>query len=221
MPRLPLRPLLALAFLTAALVAAEAHATVDGVWTLIPQARSNENEMLAVDAVHQRVFRFGGLNEAATNTLSELVMLPSPHWVDLVPTGARPPVRMDGTLVYDSADDQLVLFGGVDAPASYNDVWTVNLSGTPQWTQLTPAGAPPSPRSSHTAIYDPVRQQMVVFGGDLWSLSLSGVPTWTPLAASGSAPPLPAGSSAVYDPVGDRMLLFGGSPSTGQGWNLT
>ena len=222
MPRLSaLRSLLCLSLLAVGIPTSYVHATVDGVWESIPQARSNFAEMVAVDPVHQRVFRFGGSNEATTNTLSELVMTPTPHWVDLVSMGVRPPVRELGSLVYDALNDRLVLFGGRDIPVLHNDVWTFDLSGAPHWTPITPAGAPPSPRASHSAIYDPIRQRMVMFGGDLWELSLSGIPTWAPLAASGTAPPVPTGSSAVYDPVDDRMLVFGGSPSLGQGTNAT
>ena len=198
-----------------------AQAEPDGVWAPIPQARSNPSEMLAVDSVHQRMFRFGGRNEIASNTLSELVRSPTPHWVDLQPTGERPPGRTDGTLIYDAANDQLVLFGGTNFPRYYNDVWTFNLTGASHWTQLTPAGAPPSPRALHGAIYDPVGRRMVMFGGDLWALSLSGAPAWTPLVATGTAPAVAFSFSVVYDPALERMLLFGGSPSLGVGRNDT
>src|SRR5262249_21973435 len=52
---------------------------------------------------------------------------------------------------------------------------------------------PPTTREGHSAIYDPVRDRMVVFGGfgggfyfnhltnDVWALSLTGRPTWTQL----------------------------------------
>ena len=54
-----------------------------------------------------------------------------------------------------------------------------------EWNQIpTPTG-----RDSSTAIYDPVRDRMVVFGGwdgsyrnDVWVLSLSGTPAWSELS---------------------------------------
>ena len=57
-------------------------------------------------------------------------------------------------------------------------------------------GSSPSGRVNHTAIYDPVRRRMIVFGGslfpeplgDLWEPSLDGVPTWRPMLADGSGP---------------------------------
>ena len=76
---------------------------------------------------------------------------------------------------------------------------------------------PPSGRSEHTAIYDPVRDRMVVFGGydgtlrnDVWALSLSGSPAWSALAPAGSPPSARYGHTAIYDPVRDRMVVFGG-----------
>src|SRR5206468_1114176 len=72
------------------------------------------------------------------------------------------------------------------------------LPGLPTWPQLFPDGASPGPRYSHAAIYDPVRDRMIVFGGfnastfqddnQVWSLSLSGTPTWTQLHPEGPAP---------------------------------
>ena len=46
------------------------------------------------------------------------------------------------------------------------------------------SGIPPSARQGHTAIYDPGRNRMVVFGGSdggssVWALSLSGSPAWS------------------------------------------
>ena len=77
---------------------------------------------------------------------------------------------------------------------------------------------PPSARSQYTAIYDPVRDRMVVFGGsdgsyrnDVWALSLAGSPAWSALAPAGSLPPARRGHTAFYDPVRDRMVVFGGS----------
>jgi len=51
------------------------------------------------------------------------------------------------------------------------------------WVELHPDGAPPSSRELHTAVYDPIGDRMVVFGGldganalnDVWALSLAGV----------------------------------------------
>src|SRR5207253_7181071 len=111
--------------------------------------------------------------------------------------------------------DRLIVFGGYDGAQSLNDVWGLNLSGVPDWELLSAAGGP-SPRNGLSAIYDPVRDRMVLFGGvdntrfsDTWALEFSGTPSWSQLFASGS-PGLHAAHSAIYDPIGDRMIVVGG-----------
>ncbi len=89
------------------------------------------------------------------------------------------------------------------------------------WTQLTPGGTPPLVRNSHSAVYDPATNQMIVFGGrggapadiifdDVWRLTNAngvGAPAWI-LAPSG---PPRWSHRAVYDQANDRMIVFGGS----------
>jgi hypothetical protein len=99
-----------------------------------------------------------------------------------------PGARVEHTAIYDPVRDRMVVYGN-EGPGA-NDVWALTLSGTPLWTPLAPAGGPPPARYGHTAIYDPLRDRMVVFGGDgdgnnfndAWAL------TWgTPLAVDGDA----------------------------------
>ena len=99
----------------------------------------------------------------------------------------------------------------------YNEAWTLDLTEIQGWTLLAP-GTAPAGRFDHAAIYDPVGQRMIVFGG--WNgagvyfagvsqLSLSGSPAWSTIAAAGS-PASRSGHSAVYDAARNRMLVFGG-----------
>ena len=78
------------------------------------------------------------------------------------------PARSGHSAIYDPVRDRMVVFGGYSGTGyTYflNDVWVLSLAGMPAWTQLTPTGTPPSARYGHSAIYDPVRDRMVVFGG--------------------------------------------------------
>jgi hypothetical protein len=130
-------------------------------------------------------------------------------------------------MIYDPANDRLIVFGGVSPPVRLNDAWQLSLSGTPTWTQLSPTGTPPTPRYGQRAIYDPLRQRMVMFGGfsgaltnETWTLSLSGAPAWQQLSPSGSvlAGTAPAGRqdvAVIYEPLGDRVIVFGGGTSSG------
>jgi hypothetical protein len=147
------------------------------------------------------------------------------------------PTRSTPSVMYDPVRNRMLVFGGSDAVGHYvNDVWALSLAATPSWTQIFPSGTPPSPRSGHSAIYDPVRDQMVVFGGadssshnlkDVWTLSLTDAPSWSQLTPSGTPPSGDRqGHSAIYDPVRDRMVVFGGfgdylNPNPNDVWVLS
>jgi hypothetical protein len=114
----------------------------------------------------------------------------------------------------------MIIFGGTSSSGSHysNDVWALALSGTPQWTQIFPTGGPIPIRGLHSAIYDPVSDRMLVYGGfdgftsldDLWGLSLSGAPAWTQLTPAGAGPGARDYHRAIYDPALNSMVLFGG-----------
>jgi hypothetical protein len=143
-------------------------------------------------------------------------------WSQLMPTGTPPTARYAHTAIYDPVRERMVVFGGFSSTNNCNDVWTLSLAGTPRWARLTPSGTPPSERYAHTAVYDPARDRMVVFGGrsnnycnDVWALGLAGTPTWTHLTPSGSPPAARYYHMAIYDPLRDRMLVFGGAYTVG------
>jgi hypothetical protein len=141
-------------------------------------------------------------------------------WEQLSPMGTPPLAREFAAGVYDPLGDRLIVFGGSDHHGNvFNDVWALSLQGTPTWTQLTPQGTPPDPRSAPAAIYDPRRARLVIFGGidlhgasrnDTWALSLTGPPVWTLLQPAGVIPAARAYTSGVYDPSGDRLVICDG-----------
>jgi hypothetical protein len=116
----------------------------------------------------------------------------------------------------------MLVFGGVGGGAYRNDVWALSLDGAPHWTQLTPTGTLPPGRYAPTAIYDSVRDRMIVYGGtyrqnfesialgDVWALSLAGAPAWTELTPSGTPPTGRWNHSAVFDSARYRMVVFAG-----------
>src|SRR5688572_29441600 len=74
------------------------------------------------------------------------------------------------------------------------------------WTQVTPAGQAPPARYDHSAVFDPLREQLVVFGGrdaealgDTWIYELA-TQRWRAVAAAGPAARF--GHGAAYDPTG-------------------
>jgi hypothetical protein len=148
-----------------------------------------------------------------------------------------PDPRDQHTAVFDSATDEMIVFGGTNlGSTNYNDVWlainAITDTCTPcelQWTFLSPSGTPPAPRSGHSAVYDSANSRMVVFGGalgfpapctnDVWVLDdangSGGSSNWTQLSPSGTPPAPRTGHAAAYDPSTNRMIIFGGSDCSG------
>ncbi|HET9327540.1 MAG TPA: kelch repeat-containing protein [Candidatus Eisenbacteria bacterium] len=135
--------------------------------------------------------------------------------------------------IYDPLRDRVITFGGFWANGSWSgggdcpgNAYELTLSGTPTWNGIEVAGdySPPD-RAWSSAIYDPVNDRMVLFGGqhmcgasaanDVWALSLSGTPTWTQMTPTGTPPPGRSGHTAVYDVPRNRMLVYGGYDGNG------
>jgi hypothetical protein len=82
------------------------------------------------------------------------------------------------------------------------------------WSEIVATNAGPPARYDHSAVLDPVRQQLVIFGGrdtqtfgDTWIIDLV-TRTWREVPAAGPAPRF--GHGAVYDAAHRRMLIVMG-----------
>jgi hypothetical protein len=180
------------------------------------------------DPVRDRMIVFGGFNDHVQNDLWQLSLGDAPAWSPLVATGAPPHARHRHTAIYDPVRDRMIVYGGTNDTTLFADVWSLSLAGPPAWTEITPAIGGPVARYRHSAIYDPQRDRMVVFGGrstgdlnDTWALDLSGTPAWSELHPPAPLPRTRGGHSALYDPAGDRMLVYGGEGATrNDAWSL-
>jgi hypothetical protein len=114
------------------------------------------------DPVAGQLVLYGGYDGG----VYRLNLLGQPRWERVsFPSGAvLPQNRGHGTAVYSEALRAMVLFGGYSG-SRLNDVWLLNLSGTPAWQQLLPGGTPPNPTDVTASIYQPVENRMLVFGG--------------------------------------------------------
>ena len=141
---------------------------------------------------------------------------PEGYWAELAP-----PTRFDHAAVFDPVRRRLIVVAGSDG-SFRGDVWALALAGAPVWTRLEVAGPVPPGRSNHTAIYDPVGDRVLVYGGesvvaydhvyldDVWELSLSGSPTWSLLEPAGERPIPRAHHTSIFDSARRRMVVFGG-----------
>ena len=128
--------------------------------------------------------------------------------------------RRGAVSAFDPISDVLSVFGGGDREVEFGDLWQASpAEPVAHWVRRIADGESPSPRTYATAIYDPGRRRMVMFGGfagramnDLWQLDLAApTPRWTPIAARGTPPPARWGHTAVYDSRRDAMIVFGGA----------
>jgi MYXO-CTERM domain-containing protein len=81
--------------------------------------------------------------------------------------GTNPTPRFGASMVYDTARNKIILFGGVDETTGrLNDVW--EMDGTSYaWADKTPAsGTKPSPRYGAMIAYDSARGKTVLYSGN-------------------------------------------------------
>jgi hypothetical protein len=125
-----------------------------------------------------------------------------------------PSARTSGSSTYDPAHGVVLYFGGrLDGTTFVNDTWT--WDGQNGWIQQSPS-ASPSARVVHTMAFDPVRNEIVLFGGrngtpgsplsDTWTWNGT---TWTPKAPAAS-PPGRFDYGMAWDPNSQAVIVFGG-----------
>ncbi|KAG6586255.1 Acyl-CoA-binding domain-containing protein 4, partial [Cucurbita argyrosperma subsp. sororia] len=133
-------------------------------------------------------------------------------WSNLKTYG-KPPVSRGGqsvTLVGTS----LVIFGGQDAKRTLlNDLHILDLE-TMTWDEIDAVGAPPSPRSDHTAAVHAERYLLIFGGGshatcfnDLHVLDLQAM-EWSRPTQQGEIPTPRAGHAGIT--VGENWFIVGG-----------
>lgn len=191
------------------------------------------------DQASNRMIVFGGCADLACDIpLNDTWVLSNangtggtPTWTQQNPTGTLPSPRCFHNAVYDAANNRMIVYSGeTTGHTSLSDVWVLTnangLTGTPGWTQLSPAGSTPDAQDQSAAVYDPTTNTLVVFGGgyflnSVWTLSnangLTGTPAWKNQIANGTKGS-PAGryaAQAVYDPTSNRMTIFGGEGNFG------
>ena len=136
------------------------------------------------------------------------------------PCGTVPAPRMNAAMVWDSVDQKVLLYGGVDASNTYfGDLWSFDPS-TKAWTALQCSGNNPGARASN-AVWD--GQHMLVLGGtnaggllkDFWAYTPSGssAGSWQHLADFPMGPR--SYQTLVWDSHDSRLYTFGGLDANG------
>ncbi len=191
------------------------------------------NGSVAFDPVGPRVLMMGGRSDAGGQ---DVLAFPPLEPAMALLANPLPPsaTRRNQSTIVDPVRRRLICFGGNRSPSPpqtwWNDVWTLPLEGG-DWAPLATSGTAPDPREQCAAIYDPVRDRMLVFGGlastsldDVWALTLGETPTWSALTPSGTPPSPRYATTAAYDALRDRVLFFGGiaaGAGPSETWALT
>lgn len=182
-----------------------------------PEPRCGHQAVL--DSLNERMVLVAGWGE--TGYMNDAWALHSGqwlHWRPIRPSGSPPPGRMQYSLVLNTADNTLIVFGGNGGGYALNDIWELTLTpGAETWTDLSPTGPAPEQRHGPVAVYDPIAHRVVIFGGvnqypcfnDVWAFDLTTL-EWTQLYASGTPPSGRKEAVAIYDPEEHRMIVFGG-----------
>jgi N-acetylneuraminic acid mutarotase len=141
-------------------------------------------------------------------------------WIKLSPSGALPSVRGGHSMVYDSAANKVIMFGGLEERSitrvPLNDTWAYDPTAN-TWTNLSPAGALPSARAYPSMVYTPATNKVIMFGGTSNGTFLNDTRaydptanTWTNLNPTGALPSPRWAHSMVYDSTTGKVILFGG-----------
>ncbi len=170
---------------------------------------------------------FGGIDN--NNTMLNDLWEYSPangNWTELspptsaLPCGTVPVPRMNASMVWDSTDQQLLLYGGIDANNHYlGDMWSFSLQ-TKSWTLLNCTNNGPGARSAN-AVWD--GHEMLMIGGidkfgmlsDFWSYAPTpdGAGQWHRLP---NAPMSPRDDQTlVWNSTGSSLYVFGGLAANG------
>ena len=118
-------------------------------------------DAMAYDSESDRVILFGGyVSGVGVSNDTWAYDFNTNTWTNLDPP-AKPPVRYEHAMAYDSGSDRLIMFGGAGSSGYFNDTWAYDFNKN-TWTN---ASASPSARYSHAMVYDSQTDRVILFGG--------------------------------------------------------
>ena len=177
-----------------------------------------DHHSMVYDERHQALLMFGGiLANRSAPWPSDTWELRENGWTRVATQG--PAGRGRAALAYDSKRRQVVLFGGVGAPAGasqaqtfFNDTWVWEGS---LWRKVG-EGGPPA-RYAHGMVFDEAAGVVLLYSGaaahrdapltDMWQWD--GV-RWTEIRLTGPTPGFRYQPVMVYDRARGRTVLYGG-----------
>jgi hypothetical protein len=188
-------------------------------YTLGPNGRAGAAAVY--DQVRRRMLLFGGRASSSGVVGATLGDTWEQDTVTKVWTahtsGVAPPARDDHAMVYDTAHNRTILFGGRnEAGQVLADTWLWAGNG---WVDVTSTAQGPSARYGHAMTYDAVRGVAVLVGGHNGSVPLNDVwewdgvqERWHQVISSGATPAARSFAAlSAFDSATGGVVLFGGT----------
>jgi len=148
-----------------------------------PGPRQGIGQSVVYNATTNQLILFGGTNGSGTYfndvwTLGNANGYPTGStapWTQVSTSGTPPAARAGASVIYDSANNILTLFGGGNASGNFGDTWVLSNAngqgGTSTWTQIASRSLDfPAARINHTAVWNSSTDKMTIFGGNLGSI---------------------------------------------------
>jgi len=128
----------------------------------------------------------------------------------------------EASSIFDPVRRRILVVGGVGAEGP-GPVAALDLNGFPTWSWPAVEGTPPPPGLRwNPAVYDPVRDRMIILAGTtMWSLNLASPMSWSQVQPAGTAPTSLPGASLVYDSKRDRLIGFSRAGANSATWTLS
>jgi hypothetical protein len=171
------------------------------------------------DDIHNVTLLFGGDNETGClddtwifdSTLLEWKKVDSPQF---------PHPRVLYSSIFNSRNNQIMIFGGGDGESHLDDSWILDIEKG-KWTKIE-SDKSPERRLYESFVYIPTRNVGVFFGGstaygyktDTWIFNFNNS-KWQEMNPTTSPS---AGNKMVYDSLNDKVILIGGASIKNETW---
>lgn len=197
---------------------------------------ASEDHVVIYDPIGHRMILHGGENGLTWNH-TWAFDLQTQRWRNMTPQSGAP-AREDHTAIFDSRGKRMVIFGGrnkTNAGDEINkyDLWALDLNPQSptfeQWQNLAFGEKHPPGRSDHVAVFDSVKNRMVIHSGwdkekkeyldDTWAFYFATPPDsvghWKKIKAKNSHPPERRHAVGVYDTDRNWLIIYGGFGNEG------
>jgi DNA-binding SARP family transcriptional activator len=148
--------------------------------------REPRGQAMAFSPASNRLIVFGGFDYRKSEFLNETWILTNANGLGATPTwkrvnlkGPQPTGRIHTAFGFDPSTNRLLVTFGIGKDGLLSDTWVLaGADGTPlesRWIPLTPGFPQPSLRQNPAALFDPIGNRLIIFGGESSGRSIQDV----------------------------------------------